>query len=65
MTHIIKNFGGSILSETENIPCEISVKKQLTVLVAKKYGKIRGVFSDEVTEAVREHCIKLEKELEA
>lgn len=46
------------------IPCDLKAKSELTVLVARKYGKTRGVLGEEITRAIREHCKKLEKELQ-
>lgn len=39
------------------------IKSQLTVLVAKKYGKIRSVFGEEVNEALTDRIEKLRTEL--
>lgn len=51
------------MSEVTTIPCNLEVKKRLSVLVVKKYGKIRGVLGDEITKAIEERCEKLEQEL--
>lgn len=48
---------------TENIPCQIKESEKLRKLTKKKYGKLKGVFNVEISEAVKEHCKRLEKEL--
>ncbi|MHA1187793.1 MAG: hypothetical protein ACTSSK_13140 [Candidatus Heimdallarchaeota archaeon] len=45
------------------ISCDLEVKNKLTALVARKYGKIRGVLEKETSEAIRNHCMVLEEEL--
>lgn len=49
---------------TENVPCEVETVKEIRILVARKHGKLRGYLGKEITEAVKEHSKKLEKELE-
>ncbi|MGC9780929.1 MAG: hypothetical protein HZR80_16925 [Candidatus Heimdallarchaeota archaeon] len=49
---------------TTKIDVDLEAKKKLTILVAKKYGKTRAVLGKEATEAIKEHCKKLEDELE-
>lgn len=55
-----------IISEikTEPVRAEKEVVDRFRVLVKKKYGKLKCVMGEEMTDALEAHCKKLEKELQ-
>jgi len=49
--------------KTEPVRAEKTAVERLRVLVKRKYGKLKGPMGYEMTEAVKKHCEKLEREL--
>ena len=49
--------------DSVNIRCNREAKERLVILVARKYGKVRGVLGKELELAIENHCNELEQEL--